>query len=216
MGRRISSTDDPRKTSFLFQRLSVAVQRFNAVSFTYSFGLTQFEAAQLPRHTEAHHRVYTICLISPPFGTEYQGQIINNNNNNKSGNHANDAKVCYYEPVCWTIFETRCSQLGQFIEKPGNRSRTPLWLSYRHGGKRRFSHVTRSSLGRLVQLFMKVCQRSSSRKQVEFRSFYSCVRHSFHGLQLGRFQTRTINDERGPEVGSWTSDKQVSMNLILE
>jgi hypothetical protein len=58
LGRRISSsTDDPRETSFLFQRLSVAVQRFNAVSFTYSFGLTQFDAAHQPKHTEAHHRV---------------------------------------------------------------------------------------------------------------------------------------------------------------
>jgi len=58
LGCRISSsTDDPRETYFLFQRLSVAVQRFNAVSFTYSFGLTQFEAAHLPKHTEAHHRV---------------------------------------------------------------------------------------------------------------------------------------------------------------
>jgi len=53
LGRRISScTDDKRETSFLFQRLSVAVQRFNAVSFTYLFGLTQFEAARLPKHTE--------------------------------------------------------------------------------------------------------------------------------------------------------------------
>jgi hypothetical protein len=58
LGRRISSsTDDPRETFFLFQRLSVAVQRFNAVSFTYSFGLTQFDAARQPKHTEAHHRV---------------------------------------------------------------------------------------------------------------------------------------------------------------
>lgn len=58
LGRRISSsTDDPRETSFLFQRLSVALQRFNAVSFTYSFDLTQFDAAYLPKHTEAHHRV---------------------------------------------------------------------------------------------------------------------------------------------------------------
>jgi len=41
LGRRISSfTDDPRDTSLLFQRLSVAVQRFNAVSLTYSLGLT--------------------------------------------------------------------------------------------------------------------------------------------------------------------------------
>ena len=58
LGRRISSsTDDPRETSFLFQRLSIALQRFNAVSCTYSFGLTQFDAAYLPKHTEAHHRV---------------------------------------------------------------------------------------------------------------------------------------------------------------
>ena len=49
LGRRISSsTDDPRETSFLFQRLSVAIQRFNSVSSTYSFDLTP---------TEAHHRV---------------------------------------------------------------------------------------------------------------------------------------------------------------
>jgi len=55
LGRRISSTtDDPRETAFLYQRLSVAVQRFNAVSFTYSFGLTQFDAARLPKHYEAH------------------------------------------------------------------------------------------------------------------------------------------------------------------
>ena len=58
LGRRISaSTDDPRETSFLFQRLSVAVQRFNAVSFSYSFGLAQVDVAHLPKHTEAHHRV---------------------------------------------------------------------------------------------------------------------------------------------------------------
>ena len=58
LGRRISSsTDDPRETSFLFQRLSVALQRFNAVSFTYSFDLTQVDTAHLPKHTEAHHRV---------------------------------------------------------------------------------------------------------------------------------------------------------------
>ena len=58
LGRRISSsTEDPRETSFLFQRLSVAIQRFNAVSFTYSFSLTQFDAAHQPKHTEAHHRV---------------------------------------------------------------------------------------------------------------------------------------------------------------
>jgi len=79
LGRRISPsllTIHARETSLLLQRLSVAVQRFNVVSFTYSFGLTQFEAAHLPKHSEAHHRVkyfYTICLISLPLGTEYQG-----------------------------------------------------------------------------------------------------------------------------------------------
>ena len=38
LGRRLSeSTDDPRETSFLFQRLSVAVQRFNAVLIQETF-----------------------------------------------------------------------------------------------------------------------------------------------------------------------------------
>ena len=38
LGRRLSCvTDDPRETAFLFQRLSVAVQRFNAICFRDSF-----------------------------------------------------------------------------------------------------------------------------------------------------------------------------------
>jgi hypothetical protein len=38
LGHRISaSTEDPRETCFLFQRLSVTIQRFNAVCFAYSF-----------------------------------------------------------------------------------------------------------------------------------------------------------------------------------
>jgi len=64
LGRRISSsTDNPRETSF--QRLSVAVQRFNAVSISYSFGLTQCEVAHLPKHIEAHHSLifYTVFLM---------------------------------------------------------------------------------------------------------------------------------------------------------
>lgn len=38
LGHRISLvTDDPRETSFLFQRISIALQRFNAVVFSNSF-----------------------------------------------------------------------------------------------------------------------------------------------------------------------------------
>jgi len=38
LGRRITAvTDDPRETGFLFQRLSVALQRGNAVSFHSTF-----------------------------------------------------------------------------------------------------------------------------------------------------------------------------------
>jgi len=65
LGRRISSsTVDPRETSFLFQRLRVAVQRFNAVSFTYSFGLTQFESAHLRKHTQANSKEICLRLLS--------------------------------------------------------------------------------------------------------------------------------------------------------
>ena len=38
LGRRISTvTDDPRETSFLFQRISVNIQRFNADCLNYTF-----------------------------------------------------------------------------------------------------------------------------------------------------------------------------------
>jgi hypothetical protein len=38
LGHRISAvTDDPRETSFLFQRIAVSIQRFNAVCFSYAF-----------------------------------------------------------------------------------------------------------------------------------------------------------------------------------
>ena len=53
LGHRISSnTDDPRETYFLFQRLSVAIQRFNAVCFANSFGNIDVEVRRSqPRHT---------------------------------------------------------------------------------------------------------------------------------------------------------------------
>jgi hypothetical protein len=38
LGRRLTiATDDPRETMFLFQRISIAIQRFNAVCFAGSF-----------------------------------------------------------------------------------------------------------------------------------------------------------------------------------
>ena len=52
MGHRIFSiTEDPRETSFLFQRLSVAVQRLNAVCFSDSFNLDYTDLANRPKHT---------------------------------------------------------------------------------------------------------------------------------------------------------------------
>ena len=41
LGHRISSnTDDPRENCFIFQRISIAIQRFNTVCFANSFGNT--------------------------------------------------------------------------------------------------------------------------------------------------------------------------------
>ena len=52
LSHRISSnTDDPRETYFLFQRLSVAIQRFNAVCFSNSFGNLDVEV----RHSQLRH-----------------------------------------------------------------------------------------------------------------------------------------------------------------
>jgi hypothetical protein len=51
LGHRISvKTEDPRETTFLFQRISIALQRFNAVCFTYSFSSCDASANQ-PKHT---------------------------------------------------------------------------------------------------------------------------------------------------------------------
>ena len=44
LGRRLTlSTDDTRETMFLFQRLSVAIQRFNAVCFAGTFSDYQLD-----------------------------------------------------------------------------------------------------------------------------------------------------------------------------
>jgi len=52
LSHRISRvTDDPRETSFLFQRISVAIQRFNGVIFSSSFCHTDDNTASLPKHT---------------------------------------------------------------------------------------------------------------------------------------------------------------------
>jgi hypothetical protein len=44
-------SDDPRETSFLFQRLSVAIQRFNSVCFCHSFGNLPAQFLDQSRHT---------------------------------------------------------------------------------------------------------------------------------------------------------------------
>ncbi|HSN23338.1 MAG TPA: hypothetical protein VLS45_04085, partial [Methylomicrobium sp.] len=44
-------TDDPRDTSFLYQRLSIAMQRFNAILLSNSFCLEHTAHAIQPRHT---------------------------------------------------------------------------------------------------------------------------------------------------------------------
>ena len=52
LGRRISArTDDPREACFLFQRVSVTLQRFNAVCFAYSFEHEPVTSEIHPRYT---------------------------------------------------------------------------------------------------------------------------------------------------------------------
>ena len=54
LGHRISAiTDDPRETSYLYQRISMSVQRFNAICFANSFShdCDRDDLANRPRHT---------------------------------------------------------------------------------------------------------------------------------------------------------------------
>ena len=47
LGRRLRTiSDDPRESAFLLQRISVTIQRFNAIAFSHAFTLaseTEFE-----------------------------------------------------------------------------------------------------------------------------------------------------------------------------
>jgi len=48
LGRRLpESTDNPRETAFLFQRLSIAIQRFNAVLIQESFVIAVISVRRL-------------------------------------------------------------------------------------------------------------------------------------------------------------------------
>jgi len=52
LGQRLSLiSDDPRETSFLFQRFSVSIQRFNSVCFYNSFGKLPASFLDQPRRT---------------------------------------------------------------------------------------------------------------------------------------------------------------------
>jgi len=67
IGRRSTEvTTDPRETTFLFQRLSVAVQRFNAVYLADTFPISK--SAPWPFQTRS------IFLIFQPSGIEYRGR----------------------------------------------------------------------------------------------------------------------------------------------
>ena len=52
IGHRITSvTDDPRETSFLYQRLSIALQRFNSACLSNSFCFDNTDLTTRPKHT---------------------------------------------------------------------------------------------------------------------------------------------------------------------
>jgi len=68
ISRRASQcTADRRETTFLYQRISMEIQCFNAVCLCNTFSV--FES---PIHS-SHSRHYTLSLISYTLGTKYQG-----------------------------------------------------------------------------------------------------------------------------------------------
>jgi len=69
-GHRISSnTDEPRETFFLFQRLSIAIQHFNAVCFANSFATLMLKC-DVTADTHLVHVVFLhIFLRSPECST---------------------------------------------------------------------------------------------------------------------------------------------------
>jgi len=73
---------------FLFQRLSIVLQRYSAILLHEIF----YEGDEPSKYSLQLLFINLLCLISPPLGIEYQGQfailkkliIINNNNNNNT------------------------------------------------------------------------------------------------------------------------------------
>ena len=61
-------TDDPRESAFLFQRISVAIQRFNSVCFpiVLSYSLVILSTRQ-------HLDIFNVDSISKPLGMKYKG-----------------------------------------------------------------------------------------------------------------------------------------------
>jgi hypothetical protein len=69
LGHRISLvTEDPRETSFPFQRISVTMQRFNNVCFTNSFGHVRDDSANQPKHTAPGAVLFVCSLVFNAFG----------------------------------------------------------------------------------------------------------------------------------------------------
>jgi hypothetical protein len=66
LGRRISFVSgDARETSFLFQRLSICIQRFNAIAFSLSF--------EPPAAIDSQPLPLILTLVFSPLGIEYIG-----------------------------------------------------------------------------------------------------------------------------------------------
>ena len=74
LDRRLSLvSDDPRESSFLFQRLSVSIQRFNSVCFCNSFGNLPAQFFDHPRRTESIINLFPLIYL--PLEMKYQGHI---------------------------------------------------------------------------------------------------------------------------------------------
>ena len=75
LGRRLTDVSgDPREITYLFQRVSLAVQRYNSVAFRGTFSV--------PNELDQCHSSLLTCFVFNPLDLYYRG--IKNNNNNSS------------------------------------------------------------------------------------------------------------------------------------
>ena len=97
LGRRIARiTQEPRETRFLFQRLSISLQRGNAVAFRNAFSSEHYFLHHCRAIHTSNELIYNFQAYRLCAGGREKSSSNNNNNNNNNNNKIKEIKETSY------------------------------------------------------------------------------------------------------------------------